>query len=87
MIMSTIPAESFRWSKRHDNSYQFDTDDEGSDGLFVLSRELPEEQELNVHIYLRHTRSATRDLGEILQNVKIGIGGDASLVYSWSIDD
>jgi hypothetical protein len=77
MIMTTLPQEPFRLSKRHDNSFQFDTDDMGSEGLFVLSRELPEDRELNVHIYLRHTKKGIRDLGEILQNMESGIGGDA----------
>ena len=77
MIITTLPHEPFKLSRRHDNSFQFDTDDAGSDGLFVLSRTLPADRELNVHIYLRHTRKATRDLGEILQDVEQGIGGDA----------
>ena len=57
--------------------FQFDTDDAGSNGLFVLSRALPADRELNVHLYLRHTRKATRDLGEILKDIEEGIGGDA----------
>jgi hypothetical protein len=77
MIMTTILKDPFKLSKRHDNSFQFDTDETGSEGLFVLSRELPEDRELNVHIYLRHTRKSTRNLGEILQDVESGIGGDA----------
>ncbi|HHE64565.1 MAG TPA: hypothetical protein ENL09_00910, partial [Bacteroidetes bacterium] len=51
MIMTTMPHEPFKLSKRHDNSYQFDTDDSGSEGLFVLRREIPKDRELNVHIY------------------------------------
>ena len=77
MILTTLPHEPFKLSRRHENSFQFDTDDAGSNGLFVLSRDLPEDRELNVHIYLRHTRKSTRDLGEILQDVEEGIGGDA----------
>ena len=77
MIMTTLPQDPFKLSKRHNNSFQFDTEEVGSEGLFVLSRELPEDRELNVHIYLRHTRKSTRDLGEILQDVESGIGGDA----------
>ena len=77
MILTTFPQEPIKLSKRHDNSFQFDTDDTGSEGLFVMSRELPEDRELNVHIYLRHTRNSLRNLGEILKNVESGIGGDA----------
>nr|WP_321453920.1 hypothetical protein [uncultured Carboxylicivirga sp.] len=77
MIMTTLPTKPFKLSKRHDNSFHFDTDEVGSEGLKVLSRELPENRELNVHIYLRHTRSQVRDLGAILTDVETGIGGDA----------
>lgn len=77
MILTTLPQEPFKLSKRHDNSFQFDTDDTGSEGLFVLSRELPEDRELNVHIYLRHTRNSLRNLGEIMKNIETGIGADA----------
>jgi hypothetical protein len=77
MILTTLPQEPFKLSKRHDNSFQFDTDETGSEGLFVLSRELPEDKELNVHIHLRHTRRSSRNMGEILQNIETGIGGDA----------
>ncbi len=77
MIVTTLPQHPFKMSKRHENSYQFDTNDEGSEGLFVLSRDLPEDRELNVHIYLRHTKKATRDMGEILRNITDGMAGDA----------
>ncbi|MBN1953035.1 MAG: hypothetical protein JW801_17655 [Bacteroidales bacterium] len=77
MIMATLPQEPFRLSSRHDNTYQFDTDDAGSEGLYILSRELPPERELNVHIYLRHTRRTTREIGALLQEVEQGIGADA----------
>ena len=77
MIITTLPTEPFKLSKRHENQFQFDTDEVGSEGMFVLSRELPKNRELNVSIYLRHTRKSVRDLGEILKDVESGIGGDA----------
>jgi len=80
MIMTTIPQEPFKLSKRHNNSFSFDTNQAGSEGLFVLSRELPENREINVHFYLRHSKKGLRDLGEILQDIESGIGG-----YSFGI--
>ena len=77
MIMTTLPQHPFKLSKRHNNSFQFDTNESGSEGLFVLSRELPDDRELNVHLYLRHTRESTRDLGAVLKDVESGIGGDS----------
>ena len=78
MIMTTLPASGpFKLSRRHQNTFLFDTEELGAEGLFVLSRELPEDRELNVHIRLFHTRKPTRDLGEILTNVEEGVAGDA----------
>jgi hypothetical protein len=77
MIVSTIPQEPFKLSKRHENEYFFDTDQEGSEGLYILSREMPKDRELNVHIYLRHTRKSNRNLGEILADIENGIAGEA----------
>lgn len=77
MIVTTLPQNSFKLSKRHNNEYCFDTDETGSEGLYVLSREMPDDRELNVHIYLRHTRKATRNAIDLLKNIESGIGGDA----------
>ncbi len=77
MIVATLPQEPFLLTSRHNNEYQFDTNQQGSEGLFVLSREMPKDREINVQFYLRHSRKATRDLGEILNDIKTGIGGDA----------
>lgn len=77
MMVTTVPQEPFKLSKRHDNEYFFDTDQSGSEGLYILSREMPADRELNVHIYLRHTRKAQRDLGGILKEIETGIAGDA----------
>lgn len=77
MIVSTIPLEPFKLSNRHENEYFFDTNQTGSEGLFILSREMPEDRELNVHIYLRHTRNSKRNLGEILADIENGVAGEA----------
>lgn len=77
MILTTLPQYPFKLSKRHDNVYAFDTEDHDSEGLFVLSRELPEDRELNVHIYLRHTRRSTSHLGDTLKDIESSLGGDA----------
>ena len=50
MIMTTLTQKPFKLSKRHENSFQFDTDEIGSEGLFILSRELPKDRELNINL-------------------------------------
>lgn len=82
MIIATLPKQPIKLTKRHNNSFQFDTDEFGSEGLLVLSREIPSDRELNAHIYLRHTRKSIRDLGDILKQMATGIGEDASGIVS-----
>jgi len=78
MIIATLPKEPIKLSKRHSNSFQFNTDEFGSEGLLVLSREMPLDREINAHIYLRHTRKSIRALGEILKEVELGMGKNSS---------
>lgn len=77
MLVTTLPRQPFLLTPRHNNVYHFDTDQPGSEGLFVLSRAMPSDREINVQFYLRHSRKATRDLGEVLEDIKTGIAGDA----------
>lgn len=76
MIVTSLPTPYFKLSSRHNNQYFFDTEQKGSEGLFILSREIPEDRELNVHVYLRHTKKSTREVGEILKDIEKGIGGE-----------
>lgn len=77
MILTTLPQQPIKLSRRHDNQYQFDTDEYGSEGLFVLSKEMPEDREIRVEVYLRHARNGWRNVGEILKDLQTGIGKDA----------
>jgi hypothetical protein len=77
MILTILPQQPFRLSPQQENSYQFDTDQDGSEGLFVFSREMPKNREINVHVYLRHTRSRLRNLGDILKDLESGLGEQA----------
>lgn len=77
MILTTLPQQPIKLSKRHENKYQFDTDDFGSEGLFVLSTEMPEDREIRVEVYLRHARNGLRNVGEILSDLKTGLSKDA----------
>jgi hypothetical protein len=77
MILTTIPQQPILLTGRHQNSFSFSADQEGADGLLVLSREMPENREINVHVYLRHTRERHRNIGAILNDLKSEIGVDA----------
>jgi hypothetical protein len=76
MIVTTLPQNPIKLVPYNDNVYHFDTEQEGSEGLFIMSRKMPKSRELNVHIYVRHSRSNTRNLGEVLQNIESGLVGE-----------
>ena len=77
-ILTTLPEEyPIALHRMHENEYQFDTDQEGSEGLLVFSGDLPEDREKNVHLHLFHTRKLMRSLGETLANIETQLGGDA----------
>lgn len=77
MVLSTIPTDPIRMTPNLNNVFQFDDNKEGSEGLFLLSREMPKNRELNVHCYVRHSRSDLRDAGAIMKDIKEEIGSEA----------
>lgn len=76
MIVTTLPENPIKLSPFNANNYYFDDQKEGSEGLFILDREMPANRELNVHIYVRHSRHGIRNLGSLLKNVEAGLVGD-----------
>lgn len=74
-VVTHLPKEQpIRLHQRHNNSYQFDTDQEGSEGLYVLSQALPENREANVHLYLMHSRKPLRKFGDTLEHIESKLG-------------
>lgn len=76
MIVTTLPQNPIKLGPFNNNVYYFDTDQDGSEGLFIMSRKMPKSRELNVHVYIRHSRSKQRNLGEVLKNVETGLAGE-----------
>lgn len=76
MMVKTLPNNPIKFSRFNDNNLRFDTEQEGSEGLFILNREMPDSKELNVHIHVMHSRDALRNLGSILKNVESGLTGN-----------
>ncbi|MGC6480569.1 MAG: hypothetical protein ACON42_09340 [Flavobacteriaceae bacterium] len=77
-ILTTLPEEfPIGLHRIHNNEYQFDTDQEGSEGLLVFSGTLPQDREKNIHLHLFHTRKPLRSLGENLADIEGQLGGDA----------
>lgn len=74
-IITHLPKEQpIKLHQRHKNKYQFDADQPGAEGLYVLSQDLPENREANVHIYMMHTRNPLRQFGETLAHLEEELG-------------
>jgi hypothetical protein len=83
MILSTFPDPYIRLKPDQDNQISFEPEGSpGADGMFVLERDFPEDNRIKAHIYLRHSRQSTRDVGKTLQDLKDELGGDAFEIVS-----
>ena len=76
MVLTTIPNSPIRMTPNLNNQFHFDDSGPGSEGLLLLRREMPVNRDLNVHCYVRHSRSDVRDAGDILKEIETTIGGD-----------
>ena len=74
-VITHLPKEHpIRLHQRHGNSYQFDTNEEGAEGLYVLSQKLPDDREANVHLYLMHSRKSLRQFGDTVKQLGDKLG-------------
>lgn len=82
MLLTTLPVAGqgyFMLKKRSENQVDFvpESNDEGADGLTVLERPMPDDRCLKVRVFLKHSRHAAREIGNILGEVESGLGGQA----------
>jgi hypothetical protein len=77
MIMTSMPEPYIRIKPRADNMINFVPEGIGANGFFVMKRSMPDDRHLNVGIYLRHSRNATRSAGAFLTDMKGQLGIDA----------
>lgn len=74
MVVTVIPEDVILVVPDQENIISFEPEGKGSDGMLLLSRELPSNRELNVHFYVMHSRRSKREVGEVLNNIKSGVG-------------
>ncbi len=77
MVLATIPIEPIKMVPSQNNEVNFDDETPNSEGLLLLKRTMPTTKELNVHFYVRHSRSSIRTVGEVLSDIQKEIGDDA----------
>jgi len=83
MVITSFPDPYIRLKPSQNNVVNFEpTGGNGADGLIIMEREMPENRVISTRLYLRHSRQASRNLGEILKDIKGELGGDAMNVIS-----
>ena len=74
MVVTVIPDNPILVVPEQHNVIFFEPKGNGSEGLLLLARELPLNRELNVHVYVMHSRRSNREIGTVLKRIKIEIG-------------
>lgn len=74
---TVIPSTPVLVVPGQQNTVNFEPTGEGTEGMLLLSTELPSTRELNVHFYVMHSRRAAREIGAILRQIKEDAGKDA----------
>lgn len=83
MVITSFPDPYIRVKPSEKNIINFEpVGSPGADGLIVMERDMPANRMLSTRLYLRHSRQSTRDLGQILQDIKGELGGDAMNIVS-----
>ena len=77
LVVSMIPQSSILVVPDQQNVVYFESEGNGTNGLHVLTRPIPENRELNVHAYVMHSRRSLREIGNVLEDIEKGVGGDA----------
>jgi hypothetical protein len=75
MVISIIPQNTILVVPGQHNNVAFESDGPGANGLFILSREMPQNRELNTHVYILHSRRTINEIGKFLKDIENGIGG------------
>jgi hypothetical protein len=76
-VLSAFPGKTIalRWDA--ENHLNFKAKGEGTDGLIVLERTLPDDRTLRSGLWLRHTRDAAKTAGDIMKGIGNFFGGGA----------
>ncbi len=77
MVISVIPQKTILVTHGQNNVIGFEGSGSGANGLFILSRKMPTNRELNVQIHTMHSRRTITEIGKVLKDIENGMGGDA----------
>ena len=76
-VNGTSNVATIKVTPYQENNIHFDDDTQESEGLLLLQRSMPPGKELNVHFYVRHSRSDVRNAANALLDIAKELGIDA----------
>lgn len=77
IVVSTFPSDYIKVRKAADNLVQFEPEGTGTEGLFVLERQMPEDFSVRARLWVMHSRRMQRSVGEQLSKIGEFLGSDA----------
>ena len=86
MVMRVFPDQPMRLTPQSENYLDFSPEGDHTNGLIVLERELPTDNTIRCQVYLRHSRNAARNIGEVMQEIEEKLGdnvlGDIADIFN-----
>lgn len=83
MVATTVPINSIiRMKPEQNNVLNFKPEGTGTDGLFVIERDMPNDLTLKTRVFLRHSRRSVRNTGDLLGKIKDSLGNEAEDIIS-----
>ncbi|TRX59943.1 hypothetical protein FNH22_07770 [Fulvivirga sp. M361] len=74
VVITTLPSGFIKVRKPAENLVQFEPEGEGTEGLFVLERDMPSDFSVRARLWLMHSRKGQRDFGEKLSEIGSFLG-------------
>lgn len=74
LAVTVIPSDPILVVPGQKNIIHFEPGGPGTEGLLLISRDLPGSRELNVHFYVMHSRRSHREIGQVLQRIEEAVG-------------
>lgn len=76
MVLTVMPEPFIRLRPAAGNRISFVAEGNGTDGLNVLERPMPDDRTLRVRVYLRHSNQPARTTGDVLGEIRDELGND-----------
>ena len=76
MLLAAFPEQTVRFTFSTRNHYRFVPAGAAAEGLVVLERAMPRDRTIRTRLWLRHSRRAARNAGEVLRGLVDALGRD-----------